>query len=79
MFHGQFVVQVVPDASASELAAEYRMVQEFSYPNLSNVNLWDASSSDKLGGRPPTPLRDPERFAAQLRRDPLVVDAYPVY
>src|SRR5262249_25407073 len=68
VFNGQFVVQLKPGVSSPDLAASYNARHEFAYPHLDNVNLWTGPAKVP-----------PEHWAIRLRRDPRVVDAYPVY
>ncbi|MEK7591477.1 MAG: Kazal-type serine protease inhibitor [Patescibacteria group bacterium] len=70
-FLGEFIVNLACTVNPKRIAEEYGATVSFSYPNMSqNLHLWQTTEGS---------VADPEAWAAALRSDKRVLDAYPVY
>ena len=67
-YRAEFVVRLKPGVSSERLAIAYGAKHVYAYPDLDNVNLWQAG-----------PGTNPVNFPKRLLRDARVLDAYPVY
>jgi subtilisin family serine protease len=74
-FYGDFVVKLSPTASSESLAISNNLSHSYAYANSGeNLNVWTASGNSLR-----RVSNNPERFAERLKRNPQVLDAYPVF